>query len=442
MKLFYLLFLICILSTANLSAQKDCWEGLRREGLRLRAAKQYPEAINQFFAAMYCIGAPQKDLITLIKQTQNDWVKELNDTKKAAQDALQQLQAATAQTVTLFLKEIDQHILKLEYDPAREKVIIALALNAQQKEVVKRLQEVAFFYTETNQFAKADSVLQLLNNQPNLSERLALLKTIQNLNLTYYDTLQKRYYPEMVNVEGGTFMMGSNDGNDDEKPAHQVTLNSFQIAKTETTVWQYNLFTIATNKKIESTLSWGWWGDNPVVNVSWYDALEYANWLSAQMNIEPVYDDNLRSDMVRANWQANGFRLPTEAEWEFTARGGNLEKDKDYEYAGGNDLDELGWYIINSKNRIQSAAKKKPNALGLYDLSGNVWEWCWDWYGEKYYTESGSSNNPTRPSTGTYHVLRGGSWHSFDGDCRVAYRYWYYPDILYLDIGFRLAQDK
>ncbi|MBK7871945.1 MAG: SUMF1/EgtB/PvdO family nonheme iron enzyme [Saprospiraceae bacterium] len=168
---------------------------------------------------------------------------------------LQVLQRTAAQTVTLLMRETDQNILQLNYAAARDKCQAALGLGQEYPEVLKRIQEVAFFYTESEQLSKADSTLQLLKIKSLRLDRTSLLTTIENLNTNYYDTLLRRYYPEMVTVEGATFTMGS-DNDEDEKPPHTVTVDSFQMAKTETTVWQYNLFAVATGKTLEAP-GWG-----------------------------------------------------------------------------------------------------------------------------------------------------------------------------------------
>jgi formylglycine-generating enzyme required for sulfatase activity len=347
---------------------------------------------------------------------------------RAEQDYAE-LQRVAAQTVALLLREADQEILQLNYAAARDKCEAAKSLGVQRLEVQKRVLEIAFFYEQTGQDREAFTTLR------DLLGRGFTSSSIPYLDSTYYDTLLRRYYPEMVPVEGGTFVMGKENGKEDEKP-HRVTLSSYQMAKTETTVWQYNLFAVATGKELEAP-GWGLWGDNPIVNVNWYDAVEYANWLSKRMNLDSVYTGNSRSVAANANWQATGYRLPTEAEWEFAARGGNLEKDKNYTYAGGNKLDELGWYSNNSKNRTQPVAQKKPNALGLYDMSGNVWEWCWDWYDA--YPDT-SVQNPTGPPGGAFRVVRGGSWYYDPNNCRAAVRFRDRPASRDFDIGFRVVR--
>lgn len=205
----------------------------------------------------------------------------------------------------------------------------------------------------------------------------------------------------MKKVEGGTFFMGSqkrnysernfnSDADDDESPVHQVTLSDFYICNIEVTqkLWK----TVMGNNPSK------WRGDMlPVENVSWNDCQEF---------------------IIRLN-QITGrnFRLPTEAEWEYAARGGN--RSRGYKYSGSNIIEEVGWYDDNSRNRSHPVGRKKPNELEIYDMTGNVWEWCEDWYGDYI---GGLNSNPTGPSHGSYHVLRGGSWNNpIDGQ-HISYR--------------------
>jgi len=218
---------------------------------------------------------------------------------------------------------------------------------------------------------------------------------------------------DMIFVEGGTFTMGAtaeqgSDANDNEKPAHSVTLNGYYIGKTEVTqaLWQavmgYNPSKNSDNSQY------------PVEQVSWYDCQEFIKKLS---------------QLTKCN-----FGLPTEAEWEYAARGGI--KSKGYKYAGSDTLDNVGWYIGNSAASIHPVASKEPNELGLYDMSGNVYEWCYDWYGSY---NSNEQTNPKGASDGTLRVARGGSYADDAEGCRVANRGHGTPEKRYLISGLRLS---
>ena len=216
----------------------------------------------------------------------------------------------------------------------------------------------------------------------------------------------------MIGVEGGTFTMGSPDSDSDaysnEKPAHQVTLSSYYIGETEVTqeLWKW---VMGDNPSYFT-------GDlqRPVENVSWYDCQTFISKLN---------------ELTGEN-----FRLPTEAEWEYAARGGN--KSKGYKYSGSNTVNDVAWYDDNSSNTTHAVKTKQPNELGIYDMSGNVCEWCSDWYGSY---SSSAQTDPTGPSSGSLRVLRGGSWYGHARGCRVAYRFSNSPDCRYGSYGFRLS---
>ena len=217
---------------------------------------------------------------------------------------------------------------------------------------------------------------------------------------------------EMVRVEGGTFTMGGtaeqgSDADEDEKPTHQVTLSSYSIGKTEVTqaLWQ------AVMGSNPSDFN----GSNlPVEKVSWEDCQTFIRKLNALTG--------------------KTFRLPTEAEWEYAARGGN--KSRGYKYSGSNTLSNVAWYDDNSSNKTHPVATKASNELGIYDMTGNVWEWCSDWYGSY---SSSSQYNPTGSNTGSSRVLRGGSWFSNARYCRVSIRDRYTPAGRGDYLGLRLA---
>ena len=237
----------------------------------------------------------------------------------------------------------------------------------------------------------------------------------------------------MVYVEGGTFLMGSENGEYvDEKPVHEVTVSSFYMGKYEVTQEEYQAV-MGSNPS-------GFRGNNrPVENVSWYDAVEYCNRLSKKEGLTPCYSGS--GDNITCNWNANGYRLPTEAEWEYAARGG-INKD-DYIYSGSNDIDEVAWYLKNSGGWTYDVGKKKANSLGIYDMSGNVWEWCWDRYDGDYYSKS-PRNNPTGVSPSIFflgwRVTRGGGWNSRSDFCAFSFRGNFLPNERYDLIGFRVVR--
>ncbi len=216
----------------------------------------------------------------------------------------------------------------------------------------------------------------------------------------------------MIFVKGGSFQMGSNDSNSDEKPIHSVTVSDFYIGKYEVTQKEW--------KAVMGSNPSNWKGDNlPVERVSWYDAVEFCNKKSEMEGLQKCYSGSGKN--ITCDFTKNGYRLPTEAEWEYAARGGN--KSKGYKYSGSNNIGDVAWYTSNSGSKTHPVGTKRSNELGIYDMSGNVWEWCWDWYDENYYSISPGSN-PRGPNSGKFAVLRGGSWCFYAYYCRVAVRGW------------------
>ena len=236
-----------------------------------------------------------------------------------------------------------------------------------------------------------------------------------------------------VRVEGGTF----------QRENQTVRVSGFSMGRYPVTQKEWTALMGSNPSNFK--------GDNrPVECVSWYDAVEYCNRLSEKEGLTPAYtinknrrDWNSRSDRDNVQWtvtlnrNASGYRLPTEAEWEYAARGGNGSPGN-YEYSGSNNVDEVAWYNENSGGSTQEVGTKKPNSLGLYDISGNVWEWCWDWYGDYV---SGSQTDPLGAASGVGRVLRGGSWIHYGQFARSACR-----DVIdnpsnrsYM-IGFRLVR--
>ncbi len=236
----------------------------------------------------------------------------------------------------------------------------------------------------------------------------------------HYDLVQaidiRRIRDNMVLIHGGSFKMGATreqggGTGKNEKPTHKVTLSDYYICKYEVTqeLWQAVMGTNPSYFTGSSRL--------PVECVSWEDCQEFLRKFNALTGMH--------------------YRLPTEAEWEYAARGGN--RSSGYKYAGAKDLASVAWYDRNSGSMTHSVGTKSPNELGLYDMSGNVAEWCQDWYGG--YTNN-SLTNPTGPFSGTTRVFRGGSWNDAATYCRIANRLDNDPSYSYFGIGLRLAADS
>jgi formylglycine-generating enzyme required for sulfatase activity len=236
---------------------------------------------------------------------------------------------------------------------------------------------------------------------------------------------------DMIEVPGGEFVMGylpGRDGEDeymdDAKPAHPVRLATFWLGRYPVTQAQWAVVTGTNPARFK--------GENrPVENVNWDDSQDYIRQLNALMRLT--------------------FRLPSEAEWEYAARGGPYQapnalplakgaSGQGHIYAGSNDLSEVGWYDANSHQETKPVGLKLPNALGLYDMSGNVWEWCQDWYDAKFYdSPAAQARNPQGPSTGPSRVNRGGSWYYYPLGARAASRNDYSPANENDNLGFRVA---
>jgi formylglycine-generating enzyme required for sulfatase activity len=242
--------------------------------------------------------------------------------------------------------------------------------------------------------------------------------------------------PNMIFVEGGTFWMGSNEAAyKSTELAYQVEVSSFYISETEITQEVWTSAMGSNPSQFKNPLK-------PVEMVSWLDAVHFCNALSEKEGLEKAYE--ISGSRVTCNWEANGYRLPTEAEWEYAARGGSeyaVQEDplsKAF-YAGGQNAGDFAWFDANSNKETKSVKTKAPNELGLYDMSGNVWEWCWDWMGAY---PKGVTKDPKGLQTGNTKVVRGGAWFTPVNLCRVTYRFWNVQSFKANSVGFRVVRNR
>ncbi len=392
----------------------------------------YTEALNSYNAAMI---ACKDRMLNVQKRTQAVFAK-INQLRDDAQKSEKQALIA--------LKNMTELLRSFLPDSARNmyKYFKTLADNAYK---AGNYTDAIKYYTFTKNTPEVENAQAIENQLTKATELNKLQKEADNYFRNTFDyekakplyqkILQQNpddrtthlklicYEPDMVQVEGGTFEMGSNEDKD-EKPIHKVTLSSFSISRFECTVAQFAYFLnhygsdkVKTGDYKGSPMiyeyDWGvkqkdgkWTFDknyenHPIVYVTWFGANEYCNWLSETTGKK--------------------YRLPTEAEWEYAARGGN--KSKGYQYSGSDSLSLVGWYEnnIGSTQETRNVGLKLPNELGIYDMSGNVWEWCADWYSSTYYSEN-HVNNPINFKESGYRLLRGGSWSDDASSCRVAFR--------------------
>ncbi len=262
-----------------------------------------------------------------------------------------------------------------------------------------------------------------------MSKSQQLILSILTILIVENFSVSAQKYPEMIFVKGGTFRMGSKTGDKDEVPVHKVSLKSYYIGKYEVTVAQYKLYCKETGKKMPALPNeqwydehpnaekWEWRDKHPIANVTWDDAMSYCKWLSKKTGEK--------------------YSLPTEAQWEYAAKGGR--KSKHYIYSGSKKIDEVAWYDDTTLEKgTKEVGMLKPNELGIYDMSGNVWEWCYDYFG-RY--SPGHQIEPKRVAYSPFRVVRGGSWYYIDELARLTARDGPRPDYTNFNYGFRVAKN-
>ena len=304
----------------------------------------------------------------------------------------------------------------------------------------------------------------------NTNFKITVLITIFLLSTSLLFSQKK---PAMIDVKGGSFQMGNSNtttDNKDEEPVHTVKLTSFQICKYEVSVAEYQLF-INDNSAADEFKEyrehkmpsppnetwweghpdtkahypvgntwWGWQDNNPMQHVTWYDAVTYCNWLSSEHGYDKCYYYDENEGGILCDYSKNGYRLPTEAEWEYAAKGGN--ESKGYKYSGSNFIMDVCWHDGNSQLKGPPViGTKDHNELGIYDMSGSVWEWCNDFYSPIYYKNSAAKDPVNKVSTG-FRVLRGGSWHYREEYATITSRDGPKPGYTNFNYGFRLVRRK
>ncbi len=264
---------------------------------------------------------------------------------------------------------------------------------------------------------------------PNCGNQITL---IEELNLEMPMAVTPTNVPKLIPVQGGTFLMGP--------LLAQISLSSFSLGEVPVTQMQYEYVMQTNPSKLR--------GENhPVECVTWIDAIKYCNNLSLMRGCTPCYTIGQESNLetfdvtssvwkrIACNFSADGYRLPTEAEWEFAARGG--KNNATYHYSGSDKIDRVAWYGENSNITTHNVSTKSPNILGLYDMSGNVAEWCWDYMEE---LGSAAQANPRGPKIGNMHIKRGGSWLDDAEQCVVTYRSGSTPTGKSSNLGFRVCR--
>lgn len=311
----------------------------------------------------------------------------------------------------------------------QEKENLVIIYNIEVAEKYHRF-DVKLYYSTDDGKSFSDKVIEVDGdigfNIPGGKDKKAIWRVLEEIDSLVSDNVVFKVkaelidfgYNEMILVDGGEFKMGNIIGGKDEQPEHNVKINSFYIGKYEITVKQFRNFCKATTKEMPDN-NLPWIDNHPMSYVSWYDGVNFCKWLSELTGYS--------------------FRLPTEAEWEYAAKGGR--KDKGFKFAGSDNINNVAWYSLNSGGYSHvEVGKLSPNELGIYDITGNVWEWCSDWYGKNYYQISQVKNPQGLPS-GLAKVARGGSWREQANSITKTFRFYMTPTASSNYMGFRVVRE-
>ncbi len=285
------------------------------------------------------------------------------------------------------------------------------------------LNELVINYSKTEKWNNAFIRFQLPLTAK--SGYISVILGTDSSNSVYYEVEEKPAI-EFVDISSGNFMMGSNTGFGYEQPVHKVTISKdFLLSKYEITQKIWKLVMDSNSAGVQSD-------DLPAMNIKWEDAILFCNKLSKIYDYDTVYVAN--NGTYTYNKSADGFRLPTEAEWEYACRAGSGG-----DFPGTGNIDDMGWYNGNSAFNAHPVGTKNPNDWGLFDMNGNVWEWCWDWYSSDYYQTS-PEIDPSGPASGNRRIIRGGS--NSDGATFARSSNRTFPSSDFTNCGFRIAKNK
>jgi len=446
LRLFFLLIFLAL--TLSATAQQSCCEIKKNAGQSAFNKGDYLTAIAKWSEGKGCSDQSCADFKALVEKAKR-WNERRAKEAKEAADALTEKNRLAAED-------------KLAIERIRmEQEKKAAAANAADDSFWDALKDGGI--ADCNKYLAKYPTGRHASEAKKKKEALELAATVKQPNpQPVIENI--REIAGMVYIKGDSYTMGDifGEGSSHERPTHNVTVDGFYMGKTEVTFEEFDAFCSATGRKKPSDNDWGR-GKRPVINVDWYDAIEYCNWLSQKQGLNPVYSiDKSRKDpnnlnptdtkkwLVSINWNAKGYRLPTEAEWEFAAR----EVGKKIRFGNGKDFADPAQlnfnpsetpnkgYILSGKFRegtvLVSEMVGAVNGLGLRHMSGNVWEWCSDWYDASYYQNS-PSKNPRGPDTGQYRVLRGGSWLQDGLNARCASRVRSVANDASSIIGFRVV---